>query len=108
MATSSITKDFIVKDSQAYSKLLQEIELKNNKKFTIPIVWHNCYDCPPEESWNERLWVTDGKNVFTITYEENNGWYNKETGDYLPFELIWKYWWADLEQTIRNYKNFLS
>ena len=78
----------------------------NKKKFVMPLVWHNCYDYPPEESWNEKLWVTDGKYVFPVMYEKARGWYNKEAGDYLPFELIWKYWWADLEQTIRSCSEF--
>lgn len=39
-------------------------------------------------------------------YEKARGWYNKETGDYLPFELIWKYWWADMEQTVRDCLEF--
>lgn len=79
----------------------------NKKKFKMPIVWHNCYDCPPEELWNEKLWVTDGKYVFPVTYEKSCGWYNKESGDYLPFELIWQYWWADLEQTVRGCSELL-
>ena len=32
MSTSSITKDFVVKDPEAYLKLLQEIEEKRNQK----------------------------------------------------------------------------
>ena len=79
---------------------------ENKKKFTIPIVWHNCYDYPPEETWNENLWVTDGERVFPVVYDKNSGWYNKEEKDYLPFELTWKYWWADLQQTISTYSEF--
>lgn len=79
---------------------------ENKKKFAIPIVWHNCYDYPPKESWNEKLWVTDGERVFPVTYDKSSGWYNQEEKTYLPFELIWKYWWADLEQTIKGCSEF--
>lgn len=72
-----------------------------NKKFKMPLVWHNCYDYPPEESYNEELWVTDGENFFPVTYEKNIGWYDKEAREYLPFDLIWKYWWADIIKTIK-------
>ena len=79
---------------------------ENKKKFTLPIVWHNCYDYPPEESRNEKLWVTDGECVFPVVYDKSSGWYNKEEKDYLPFELTWKYWWADLQQTIKECSEF--
>lgn len=75
-------------------------------KFKMELTWHNCYDFPPEESWNEKLWATDGKYVFPVVYEKARGWYDKEAGDYLPFDLIWEYWWADLEQTVRGCSEF--
>lgn len=75
-------------------------------KFTMPLTWHNCYSCPPEEQWNDKLWATDGNRVFPVVYDRENGWYDKEAREYLPFELIWKYWWADIEQTVRGCSEF--
>lgn len=75
-------------------------------KFTIPLTWHNCYDYPPEESWNDSLIATDGQRVFPVKYGKVTGWYDKEAGECLPFELIWEYWWADLEQTVRGCSEF--
>lgn len=78
----------------------------NKKKFTMPLVWHNCYDYPPEESRNDNLYATDGKRVFNVEYNKEIGWYNKTDGHYLYPELIWSYWWADIEQTVRGCSDF--
>ena len=75
-------------------------------KFKMELTWHNCYDCPPEEPYNDRLWVTDEEWVFPVKYQKAHGWYDKESGEYLPFELLWKYWWADPEQTVRGCSEF--
>jgi hypothetical protein len=75
-------------------------------KFTMPLTWHNCYDCPPEEHYNDRLWATDGTWVFSVTYQYAYGWYDKEAGEYLPGGLLWKYYWADPEQTVRGCSEF--
>lgn len=75
-------------------------------KFTMSLTWHNCYSCPPEESYNDRLWATDGKWVFPVKYQKPYGWYDKEAGQYLPFEMLWSYWWADVEQTVQGCSEF--
>lgn len=75
-------------------------------KFTMPLTWHNCYSYPPEEPYNDKLWATDGTWVFPVEYDREEGWYDKGAENYLPFELIWKYWWADLEQTVRGCSEF--
>ena len=76
------------------------------KKFKMELVWHNCYDCPPEEEFNSNLICTDGKTVFDVIYDKNNGWCNADTIRQLPPELLWKYWWADIIQTVRNCSDF--
>lgn len=75
-------------------------------KFKMELTWHNCYECPPEESYNDLLWVTDGRWVFPAKYQAPNHWHDYEAGEYLPFELLWNYWWADSEQTVRNCPEF--
>ena len=75
-------------------------------KFTMSLTWHNCQSFPPEESWNEKLWATDGKWVFPVEYDKTRGWYDKEAGEYLPFDMIYDYWWADAEQTVRGCSEF--
>lgn len=77
-----------------------------NNKFTMPLTWHNCQSCPPEEQWNDNLYVSDGKYVFKAEYSKENGWYNKTDCYYLYPELIWLYYWADIEQTVRGCSDF--
>lgn len=75
-------------------------------KFKIELTWHNCLTCPPEEYWNDDLYVTDGEYLHSVKYSKEFGWWSRETGDYLPFDLLWKYWWADLNQTVNNCSEF--
>lgn len=75
-------------------------------KFKISLTWHNCQSYPPSEAYNERLWVTDGEWVFPVHYSRIDGWYDIEAGDHLAFELLWKYYWADLNQTVRGCLEF--
>ena len=77
-----------------------------NNKFTMELVWHNCHDYPPKEYWNDNLYVTDGECVHSVKYDKERGWWSREAGDYLPFDLLWKYWWADIEQTVQGEPRF--
>ena len=76
------------------------------KKFTMELVWHNCYECPPEESFNDNLIATDGERVFKVKYDKNVGWFDLDNIKFLPFELLWEYWWADIEQTVHGCSDF--
>ena len=78
------------------------------KKFTMELVWHNCHGYPPSESRNDNLYITNGHWVHRAEYSIEDGWYDFRTGDYLPFELLWKYWWADMEQTVQGEPRFKS
>lgn len=75
-------------------------------KFKMELTWHNCESYPPSEAHNDRLLATDGLWVFPVRYDRADGWYDVEDGNYLPFELIWKYYWADLNQTVRKCLEF--
>lgn len=76
------------------------------KKFTMELVWHNCYEYPPKEDYNDNLYITNGTLVHRAEYSTEDGWYDFRTGDYLSFELLWEYWWADMEQTVQGERRF--
>ena len=78
------------------------------KKFTMELIWHNCKECPPTEMWNNGLYLTDGNFVEKTKYRAENGWYDERTKSYLPAELLHKYWWADLQQTVRGEPKFVT
>lgn len=71
-------------------------------KFTISLVWHNCETHPPKEDWNECLFVSDGKYVVPVLYNSQHGWFNRSINSYIPQHELRRYWWADLERTVRN------
>ena len=75
-------------------------------KFKMELTWHNCHSYPPEESYNENLWATDGRWVFPVEYDREYGWYDKEAGSYLLFGSLSNYWWADVEQTVGGCSEF--
>ena len=77
-----------------------------NDKFTMPLTWHNCYSCPPSEVYNDKLIATDGTNVFKAKYDKLTGWMNMDIIKYIPFDMVYDYWWADMEQTVRNCSEF--
>jgi hypothetical protein len=76
------------------------------KKFKMELVWHNCYEYPPEETLNDNLIATDGKHVFKVKYDKNIGWFDLDNVRFLPFELLWEYWWADIVQTVQGCSDF--
>ena len=76
------------------------------KKFTMELVWHNCEECPPSENYNSNLYITNGGWVHRAEYSIEDGWYDLRTGYYLPFDLLCRYWWADMEQTVQGEPRF--
>lgn len=66
-------------------------------KFCKELVWHNCVNCQPGESSNDRLYVTDGKELFEVAWRDNNFWSLK---DNLPLNVTSDFWWADFVQSI--------
>lgn len=78
----------------------------NKKKFTMPLVWHNCYEYPPEEFYNDDLIATDGYFIFPVEYDREKGWWNKETKTSFTLQKQEECYWADLKQTVRNCSDF--
>lgn len=75
-------------------------------KFAINLVWHNCLTYPPKEFWNNRLYVTNGEYLHEVEYNQERGWWSKDLGDYISFNELSHYWWADLEQTVVTSEEF--
>lgn len=74
-------------------------------KFKMELTWHNCKTCPPEEKRNNTLYATDGSYVFDVIYDSEYGWYNLREFVYIPPENLYKFWWADINQTVhKTYK----
>lgn len=77
------------------------------KKFTMELVWHNCLECPPEETMNDSLIMTDGANVFKAFWYSPDGFMiltkNDWRGVYIDQD---KWWWADVRQTVRGDSRF--
>lgn len=79
-----------------------------SNKFKMELTWHSCTDCLPEEDYNPCLYVTDGSEVFPTTWKRDYGWPRFVVGGcYIePGVNSDKYWWADLEQTVRSEERF--
>lgn len=78
----------------------------NKNKFKMELTWHNCYEYPPAEAFNDNLIATDGKHVFKVKYDKNVGWFDLDNVRFLPFEMLCDYWWADIKQTVQGCPNF--
>lgn len=72
-------------------------------KFTMELVWHNCLTNPPKEFSNNNLIVTDGSNVFRMSWNKAEGYFilGLEKIDNLK-----NWWWADIEQTVQGEPKF--
>lgn len=77
-----------------------------DNKFLMGLVWHNCANNPPEESRNLDLYATDGQIVFRAAYGSETGWYNVKSFKYLPDDELERYWWADINGTVKNEERF--
>ena len=75
-------------------------------KFKMELTWHNRQSYPPSEAYNSHLIVTDGVNAFRAKYDRLTGWLNLNTIRSLPFDMLYDYWWADVEQTVRECSEF--
>lgn len=82
-----------------------------NIKFTMNLVWYNCLECPPKESHNDCLFMTDGFNVCEVEYH-NSEWFTITScveGEWLtitdcikPIDITENHYWADIKQTVRD------
>lgn len=77
-------------------------------KFTMPLVWHNCKICPPEELENPFLIITEGRNIYGASWNQAEGYYVAFEDDYmmLPLDTLYNWWWADIEQAVQKTKQF--
>lgn len=81
---------------------------ENKKKFVMPLVWHNCRTYAPSEDYNSSLIITDGKEIFDMRWDKEEGFYNNCSGAYMYLNpaTYERWWWADLEQTVRHCSEF--
>lgn len=71
-------------------------------KFKMELTWHSCETYPPEEDYNPYLFITNGISVIAAEYRKDEGFFILERKISDNKNL----WWADLEQTVRNTKDF--
>lgn len=79
-------------------------------KHTMELVWHSCTDCPPEEDYNDCLYVTDGEDFVEVEWrrEGEHQYFLIDNG---PGERYYLevgvnsdgWWWADLIQTVNGF-----
>lgn len=79
------------------------------KKFKMELVWHNCLECPPEETTNDYLIATDGVDVHEAFWYRPDGFMirGKDRWHGL-YENLNKWYWADIRQTVRGDSIFKS
>lgn len=80
-----------------------------NIKFTMELVWHNCLEYLPEENYNGRLYMTNGYEIFPVTFVKTQYWYvwcYAESGQNINIQPY--HYWADIEQTIQGDERFKS
>lgn len=79
------------------------------KKFTMELVWHNCWECPPEEVANDYLIATDGDDVYEAAWYAPDGFmiYRKQDDWWHGlYEDLGNWYWADLKQTVQGEPRF--
>lgn len=73
------------------------------KKFTMELVWHNCYECKPEEITNDSLIMTNGIDVFEAFWYAPDGFMiHAKHGWHGVYEGLKEWYWADIRQTVRG------
>lgn len=82
---------------------------ENKKKFVIPLTWHNCETYPPSELENPFLLITNGENVYGAYWHRASGYYIAYDDEDMVLDVAaWKkWWWADIEQTVRDCSEFV-
>lgn len=76
-------------------------------KFTMELVWHNCLKYPPEESRNDRLYLTNGIDIFLVAFHKSQHWCvwrDIKSGKIINIQPY--HYWADIEQTIQGDERF--
>lgn len=76
-------------------------------KFTMELVWHNCCECPPKETANDSLIMTDGTEVFEAFWYRPDGFMiHAKHGWHGIYEDIKNWYWADIKQTVQGESRF--
>jgi hypothetical protein len=77
-------------------------------KFTMPLTWHNCHSCPPEELSNSYLLATDGSYVYSMSWRKGNGYLIATQLGVRGIRAseLENWWWADIEQTVKECLEF--
>lgn len=78
-------------------------------RFTMELVWHNCKTNPPKEFSNNALIVTNGNDVFGMSWHKTEGYFiSDDYGHLRPLEYkhLDSWYWADIEQTVQNEVKF--
>lgn len=72
-------------------------------KFTTELVWHNCLTNPPKEFENNTLIVTNGKEVWGLSWHRAEGYFIAEREWSLTkLDNLENWWWADIEKVVQN------
>ena len=87
---------------------MEGIMAENKKKFVMPLVWHSCKIYPPSEDYNPALIITNGEEIFDMRWDKEEGFYVNCSGGYMYLNPISyeRWWWADIEQTVRGCSEF--
>ena len=80
----------------------------------MELVWHNCKECPPEETANDNLIATNGVNVYDAAWYAPDGFMFRyksygigdEWWDSIYGEELKEWYWADIKQTVQNEPRF--
>lgn len=78
-------------------------------RFTMKLVWHNCKTNPPKEFMNNALIVTNGRDVFGMSWHRAEGYFvseNESCLKRLDDSYLENWWWADIEQTVQGETKF--
>ena len=77
------------------------------KEFKMELVWHNCLECQPKETVNDKLIATDGTDVYEAFWYRPDGfmirgkdrWHGLYNG-------LGKWYWADIRDTVQRDSRF--
>ena len=74
-------------------------------KIQMRLIWHNCKTCPPDEMYNECLYVWTGERVVQAEWFHNAWHYKDELCDIITIksEDAKHMWWADLHYTAEGF-----
>lgn len=74
----------------------------------MELVWHNCKTNPPKEFTNNALIVTNGKDIYGMSWHRAEGYFIAESNKnkLLSLSELENWWWADIKQTVQGELKF--